>query len=63
VPGAVLTLRDDRPFALLDRIEGPAYRRVGVRTSAGLDVVAYEWIEPVDHLTPLPRAWRRADER
>lgn len=61
VPGFVVELvasREDEAVAVLDRIEGEGtlYRRVKVTTSEGA-AQSYEWIGPVDSLTPLPAGW------
>ena len=61
VPGVLVRLQPDRAaeaMAELDRSEeaGRLYRRVEVATSAG-PAFAYEWLGPVDGLTPLPEGW------
>jgi gamma-glutamylcyclotransferase (GGCT)/AIG2-like uncharacterized protein YtfP len=67
VPGWVLEL--DPPTAaetldLLDRIEGPEYRRVAVVTTEGEPAESFTWIGPRADLVPLTM-WSvgTADER
>src|SRR4051794_17948150 len=43
--------------AELDRIEGPGYRAVSVRTLEGADATAYEWRGPVDGMVALGSGW------
>jgi gamma-glutamylcyclotransferase (GGCT)/AIG2-like uncharacterized protein YtfP len=61
VTGAVLTLAAGA-LEVIDRIEGPGYRRVRVTTTAGGAAVSYEWIGPLEGLVAMARPWGLEDE-
>ena len=61
LPGFLVQLAPELTAAAMsamDRVEGDGvlFRRVEVVTSGG-PAVAYEWLGPVEHLTPLPEGW------
>jgi gamma-glutamylcyclotransferase (GGCT)/AIG2-like uncharacterized protein YtfP len=62
VPGSVLSLRATA-LDLIDRIEGPGYRRTAVVTDAGRPVESYEWVGSLDGMTVLVGRWTTGDER
>lgn len=56
VHGTVVTLDPARATAALDaldRYEGHEYRRIAVRTDAGLDVATYAWTAPLTGCRPV----------
>jgi gamma-glutamylcyclotransferase (GGCT)/AIG2-like uncharacterized protein YtfP len=67
IHGAVLVFHADQvdaAFALLDEVEGAAYRRITVTTDAGEQVATYEWIAPLDGLVPISSGrWDASNER
>ena len=63
VHGAVVTLDPARSAAALtaiDSYEGSEYRRISVRTEAGLEAATYAWIAPLAGCRPLPGGRFRA---
>jgi len=57
VHGTVVVLDPERAgvaLAELDRYEGHEYRRISVRTEAGLEAATYAWIAPLTGCRPLP---------
>ena len=66
VEGVLLGVRDDDAvavLALLDEVEGPEYRRVGVTTADGTHASTYEWVGRRDGFAALAGRWDRSDER
>jgi gamma-glutamylcyclotransferase (GGCT)/AIG2-like uncharacterized protein YtfP len=64
IPGWILVLDPARSAAaieMLDRLEGPEYQRVRVRTRDGRPADAYTWIGPRRDLVPLT-AWAAGTE-
>jgi gamma-glutamylcyclotransferase (GGCT)/AIG2-like uncharacterized protein YtfP len=55
--------RSEPTLAMLDRVEGPGYRRVVCTTTADRDVFTYEWIGPTAGLHRLVRPWSTDQER
>ena len=64
VHGVVVELdpdRHDEALTALDGYEGPQYRRITVRTTAGLDVFTYAWTDPLAGCVPITDGrWRRS---
>jgi gamma-glutamylcyclotransferase (GGCT)/AIG2-like uncharacterized protein YtfP len=66
VEGVLLGVRDEDAvavLALLDEVEGPEYRRVGVTTADGTHASTYEWVGPRNGFRALAGRWDRSDER